>query len=308
MINTLSASPEWIIVDWGTTNFRAFIMSADNTCIERIERKTGLLQVKDRAFEDVLRNNLAQWFDASPNLPVFMAGMIGSKQGWHEADYISTPLSLTSLSDACLRFNTTWGSEVLIVPGVCHSVNESKFDVMRGEEVQLLGLLQLGFDKNCFAILPGTHSKHAQISDGKLHSFSTFMTGEFFALLSEHSILGKNLSEQILSPDVFAKGVIDGQEGNLMHTAFMARTHRLFGQIEESEIHDYISGLLIGKEVADIDDTTYIISNAQLGKRYAIACGILNKVATTISGDDCFIAGMSALREQVLCQTTNHCH
>jgi 2-dehydro-3-deoxygalactonokinase len=302
-MSPLSTAPEWIIVDWGTTNFRAFVMNADNQCIDRIEKKTGLLHVENQDFEQVLRSNLATWFDNFPSLSVFMAGMIGSQHGWHEADYIHTPLALDTLGSSCLHFQTKWGAQVRIVPGICHHFNQDKFDVMRGEEVQILGLTKLGYHKNCFAILPGTHSKHANITDGKLASFSTFMTGEFFALLSEHSILGKNLSEQISSTSAFIKGVFDGCDGNLMHTAFMARTHRLFEQLQESEIHDYLSGVLIGKEVSGIDKTCYVISSEKLGKRYALACDTLNKPATIVNGDDCFIAGMIAIKEQILCHT-----
>lgn len=302
-MNAFSAVPEWIVIDWGTTNFRAFLMDSNNQCLDRIERETGLLNVKDRAFEQVLHTNIKPWLEQNATLPIFMAGMIGSKQGWHEASYIETPVYLETLGDTCLSFETQWGSTVRIVPGVCHHVDKNKFDVMRGEEVQILGLIQLGYQQDCFAILPGTHSKHAHISGRELSSFSTFMTGEFFALLSEHSILGKNLRKQLSSPSAFKKGVHDGCNGNLMNTAFMARTNRLFDQLEESEVHDYLSGLLIGKEVSGIDTTCYVISSEKLGERYAMACQLLDKPATIINGDDCFIAGMTALKEQILCPT-----
>ena len=303
MITFNLSQAEWVIVDWGTTNFRAFLMTSDNQCIDRVECNTGLLNVMDDQFEHTLANNLAKWNITTSRLPVFMAGMVGSKQGWKEAPYMPTPLSLNTLSDACVCFSTEWGSSIYIVPGVSHQVDETKLDVMRGEEVQILGLVQLSFEPNCMVILPGTHSKHAELSHGQLTSFSTFMTGEFYALLSEHSILGRNLSTQIQSQEALIKGIKEGAKGNLMNTAFMARTHRLFQHLQESEVHDYLSGLVIGKEVNDITSTSYVISNSKLGARYALACDVLGKKNQTIDGDKCFIAGMVAIREQVLCQT-----
>lgn len=303
MISLNLSQAKWVIVDWGTTNFRAFLMTKDNECLDRINCNTGLLNIEDDLFEQTLANNLAKWEITNNCLPVFMAGMVGSKQGWKEAPYMETPLTLQNLSDACVSIYTKWGSSVYIIPGVSHKVDTTKLDVMRGEEVQILGLVQLGFESNCMVILPGTHSKHAKLIAGKLMSFSTFMTGEFYALLSEHSILGKNLSTQIQSQEAFIKGVTEGAQGNLMNTAFMARTHRLFQHLQESEVHDYLSGLVIGKEVNDITSTSYVISNSKLGARYALACDVLGKKNQTIDGDKCFVAGMVAIREQVLCQT-----
>ena len=302
-MSSLFSAPEWIIVDWGTTNFRAFVMNTNNQCIDTIEKKTGLLHVENRNFERVLRNNLRSWFDTYPNLPVFMAGMIGSQHGWYEVDYIHTPLKINTIGDACLNLTTSWGSNICIVPGISHHSNQDKFDVMRGEEVQILGLKKITSQQEFFAILPGTHSKHVSISNGKLTSFSTYMTGEFFALLSEHSILGKNLSQQINSTSAFTKGVIDSCDSNLMHSVFMARTHRLFEQLKESEIHDYISGVLIGNEIRDINKTCHVISSEKLGKRYSLACDTLNKPSTIVNGNDCFIAGMIAIKEHILCHT-----
>jgi 2-dehydro-3-deoxygalactonokinase len=279
-------------------------MDGENQCIDKIESKTGLLNITDRQFEKTLSNNLSRWEIEDKKFPVFMAGMVGSKQGWQEAPYVSTPLSLSELSSSCLQFETEWGSEIIMIPGVSHQVDSSKLDVMRGEEVQILGLVQLGYQQDSMVILPGTHSKHAVLEKGKLVSFSTFMTGEFYSLLSEHSILGRNLSEQIQSEEAFIKGVNEGAKGNLMNTAFMARTHRLFEHLKESEVHDYLSGLVIGKEVNDISDTSYVISNSRLAARYSLACNKLNKSNQTVDGDQCFVSGMVAIREQVLCQTT----
>jgi 2-dehydro-3-deoxygalactonokinase len=303
LIELNSSQAEWVIVDWGTTNFRAFLMTADNQCLDRIESKTGLLKIENQQFEQTLANNLSAWDIVNNKYPVFMAGMVGSKQGWQEAPYISTPLSLSELSDSCLRFETQWGSTINIIPGVSHQVDSNKLDVMRGEEVQILGLVQLGYQQDSMVILPGTHSKHAILEQGKLVSFSTFMTGEFYSLLSEHSILGRNLSTQIQSEEAFVKGVQEGAKGNLMNTAFMARTHRLFEHLKESEVHDYLSGLVIGKEVNDISATSYVISNSDLAARYSLACNQLNKSNQTIDGELCFVSGMVAIRKQVLCQT-----
>jgi 2-dehydro-3-deoxygalactonokinase len=304
LIKFTASEAAWVIVDWGTTNFRAFLMTADNQCLDRIESKTGLLNIKNRQFEQTLATSLKPWDIESNPYPIYMAGMVGSKQGWHEAPYLPTPLSLAELSDSCLRFETEWGSEIHIIPGVSHQVDANQLDVMRGEEVQILGLVQLGYQQNSMVILPGTHSKHAHLKQGQLVSFSTFMTGEFYSLLSEHSILGRNLTAQIQSKDAFIKGVHEGAKGNLMNTAFMARTHRLFEHLKESEVHDYLSGLVIGKEVNDISETSYVISNSELALRYSLACDQLNKSNQTIDGERCFISGMIAIRDQVLCQTT----
>jgi 2-dehydro-3-deoxygalactonokinase len=167
---------------------------------------------------------------------------------------------------------------------------------MRGEEVQLFGLAQITSKSSLNAILPGTHSKHARFSENKMTEFSSFMTGELFSVISQHTILGKGLPEQIDSQQAFLRGVREGKTDKLTSTLFAARTHRLFNNLKDTEILDYLSGLLIGNELKSLANVhVYLVGDKGLCNRYKLACGALFIESTYVNGDECFLAGMANL-------------
>ncbi|MGO4745339.1 2-dehydro-3-deoxygalactonokinase [Serratia quinivorans] len=287
----------WIAIDWGTTNFRAFLMCGEQR-LACVSQPCGLLAVEKNRFAETLQALLQPWLAEQGALPLVMAGMVGSQQGWHEVAYITPPCGPNGLAAGALKFTTAWGSPAWIIPGVRGVGLAQQPEVMRGEEVQLLGLARLHPAAQCLAILPGTHSKHVQLNHGEIGHFSTFMTGELFSLLSQHSILGNALPEQQEAPQVFMLGVdTAGTGAPFSHLIFSARTRRLSGEIAPANIHSYLSGLLIGYELQALPthQPLWVVANPALVARYQMAAKRLGLSLNATDGDSCFINGLSQL-------------
>ncbi len=282
----------WIAVDWGTTNFRAFLMNESGVCIEEKSAELGLLSVADKQFAHALKTQLGDWLNQTTN--IYMAGMVGSKQGWIEASYVSLPATLEQFLQDSVAIDQDWASSVKIVAGATCINACGQPDVMRGEEVQLIGLSRIVNQNNFSAILPGTHSKHAVWRQGKLESFTTYMTGELFSLLKKHSILGLNLVQQSFSNPTFRLGVELGYEHSLNNILFSTRTNRLFEKVEEQYVLEYLSGLLIGNELSHLNrgENYYIIGGESLSNKYSMALDYLNYQFEIVSGKVCFLEGM----------------
>lgn len=287
----------WIAIDWGTTNFRAFLMRGEQ-CLSTLSRPCGLLAVEKNRFADTLKTLLQPWLTDQGALPVVMAGMVGSQQGWHEVAYLTQPCGLKSLAAGAMAFTTDWGSPAWIIPGVRGQGLAQQPEVMRGEEVQLLGLARLHPAAQCLAILPGTHSKHVQLNHGEIGRFSTFMTGELFSLLSRHSILSNALPEQWEDARAFMLGANTARTGApFSHLIFSARTRRLSGEIAAENIHSYLSGLLIGYELHALPthQSIWVVATPSLVARYQMAAEPLGLSLRAANGDSCFINGLSQL-------------
>lgn len=294
-------SKHWIAIDWGTTNFRAFLMQ-EGEQLEHINQACGLLSVADGQFAATLHNLLQPWLERHAALPIVMAGMVGSQQGWHEVAYAPLPCDAEDLLSRTLSFTTPWGSPAWIIPGVNGMSQYLQPDVMRGEEVQLLGLAALHPADEQTVLLPGTHSKHVLMKHGQIASFSTFMTGELFSLLCQHSILGRALPQQLESENAFLLGVATAQRGApFSHLIFSARTRRLAGEIPGAEVHSYLSGLLIGYELLALSPglQAWIVGSSSLTTRYQLAANQMGRHLLTANGDDCFIRGLNHLFSQL---------
>lgn len=290
-------SQNYLIIDWGTTNFRAFLMDSNHQLQQKIERPMGLLQVKDGNFADVLQALLSEWLADFTDLPVYMAGMVGSAKGWHNVAYIETPASPERLWHQAFHFQLPWKPKAVIFPGVCDTVQEQEYDVMRGEEIQIFGLAETIQHSQFTAIFPGTHSKHVDVKDGLIQHFSSYLTGEFYSILSQHSLLGKGLTAATeLNQSSFLRGVKEGQSGKLTNRVFLTWTHRLFDNLNEDEALDYLSGVLIGYELSELAvEHAYIVGGHSLSARYQLALNSMNIETQIVNGDDCFLVGMTSL-------------
>jgi 2-dehydro-3-deoxygalactonokinase len=263
-------------LDWGTTSARAYRIDAEGRAIEERSAPLGIQQVRERAFGPALAGLLGDW--AALPVPRLACGMIGSRQGWIEVPYCDTPASPDGLAAGIA---VVPGEDLGIVPGVRTRDADGMPDVMRGEETQILGAVDVQSPR-VYAVLPGTHSKWARVEHGRLTAFMTFMTGEVYAALIEHTILGR-LAEvrasQAFDGESFARGARRGlADGALLHDAFGARTLALEGELAPGGVADWLSGLLIGAEIAaarrfapDLRSAT-IVGSAQLTQRYAAAC------------------------------------
>ena len=290
----------YLIIDWGTTNFRAFAMNSKDICIDKIERPIGLLSIAQGLFAQTLSDIFEEWLGEYTSIPVYMAGMVGSANGWKDAGYVATPANVSNLSHSVIRFALPWGSCAYIVPGVRHVIASLQNDVMRGEEVQVLGLTHLCGAESFTVLLPGTHSKHVEVRQKKIQTLATFMTGEMFSLLTKHSILGKDLPAQQENDEVFKLGISQAKSNkSLLNLLFSARTNRLFEQVSDDSVYDYLSGVLIGHELQKMTSNVYIVGENKLANRYKLACDNLSIKAEIFSGDDCFLAGMKIIKDTI---------
>ena len=174
--------PILIALDWGTTNVRAALLDAVGTVLEERKGDSGVGHLDETGFTARFNELVAGW----PELPAIACGMVGSRQGWHEAAYCELPLDVSQLAARLHRF-TSGGRELAIVPGVMKDTLDQA-DVMRGEETQIAALLAENPDFDGTIVLPGTHSKWARIAKGKLVDFKPYMTGELFAAFAEHRL------------------------------------------------------------------------------------------------------------------------
>ena len=286
------ANPQLIGLDWGTTACRAYLIGADGAVLERAADGPGILKIENGAYRAALTAMTGGW----PVLPVILSGMIGSRQGWREAPYARCPAGAADIVQTLARIAHE-DRKITLVPGLS-TENDGMPDVMRGEETQIFGALALsGLDDGLF-LLPGTHSKWAEVSGGRIVSFRTFMTGEVFGALKEHTILGRLMHEGPLDAESFARGVREGvaleSAGALLNRIFATRTYGLMDKLPSAALSDYLSGLLIGAEVAEAtlhtEHDITIIASPALARRYTDALRLLEH-PSTLAPEDCVAAG-----------------
>jgi 2-dehydro-3-deoxygalactonokinase len=234
-------------IDWGTTSFRAFRMARDGTVRDRRVGPRGIVNVPDNRFADTLREEVGPWLAAGED-HVLLSGMIGSRQGWKEAPYLSCPAGAPEIAGALVEIEFDW-AQVKLVPGLFATDDAGVAEVMRGEETQVFGVLDAmgGSGRAC---LPGTHSKWVRVEDGRIVGFATHMTGETFGALRGHTILGRMMREGPANGAPFDAGVRRAADpGGLLHHIFGARAEVLAGRLAETDAATYLSGILIGHEV-----------------------------------------------------------
>jgi len=267
-------------LDWGTTSFRAFLIDQDGHVLDQKTNENGILAVPNNDFEGVLISAIKVWLDQHPALPIVASGMITSRNGWLETPYLSLPANINDFANALTPLTLSNDIVIHFITGASYENENGVPDIMRGEETQIIGEVEAS-DNEIF-LLPGTHSKWAITQDEKIIGFTSFMTGEVYAVLKEHTILGALMKEcGSLNDDAFLKGVLmqQKQDISILHQIFTARTLALFDKLENEDIADYLSGLLIGEEIksalnqydANKETIIKIIGRGDLAARYARA-------------------------------------
>ncbi|AEF54964.1 2-dehydro-3-deoxygalactonokinase [Marinomonas posidonica] len=276
-------STNFIAVDWGTTNLRAFLMNQQGQIQAQRSSDKGMLKLSSDEFEKVLADLLDDWLESG--LPIYMAGMVGSRGGWQEVPYQACPMPLDELANHLYWLTTSLPNQIAIVPGLQSQGVAGMADVMRGEETQLLGALDwlesqnLSREERVFC-LPGTHCKWVQIEQGQVTGFSTAITGELFARLDDESSLVKGLPHtDELQVQAFQRGLkASRQAGGILHQLFSARSRYVCGELAAHEVRDYLSGIVIGHDVNDTLSalpnkvkSILIIGSKALTERYQMA-------------------------------------
>lgn len=287
----------FIAVDWGTTNRRAYRIDSSGQCADEFEDAKGVLTVAGGDFAPAV----AEIRQRLGDLPLLLAGMIGSNRGWVEAPYVPCPAGIENLAA-----NLAWAEErAAIVPGVCW-LNGDGADVMRGEEVQLLGGIAAGdVPPEGLVCHPGTHNKWVRVEGGRIASFRTVMTGELFNLLKQHSILADLLKGDVADNDAFRAGVRHGlDQDDLTADLFSIRARVLLGVGAGDEAASYASGLLIGSDVRigikkRTEERVVVMGRPDLTALYSAALAVAGRAAIELEGEQSFLAGIARIAEMI---------
>lgn len=321
-----------IALDWGTSSLRAYRIGHHGVVLEQRALSTGIMHLPtvtaeeqqalgDKAgFELAFRQACGDWLAAAPQTPIIACGMIGSTQGWCEAPYLPTPIAINQIGNTLKAIQTSDGLAVHIVPGLIQ--HSTLPNVMRGEETQVIGALAIAAEQrgkhqhqvdDVLIGLPGTHSKwvrvHQHSTEPTIQHFDTFMTGEVYAALCAHTILGRTMQmdaafnfgadtkENAANNMAFLRGLevaqtVAGRAG-VLSTIFSTRTLGLTGALDGSGQREYLSGLLIGHEIAvlraSLEELAHqpqqiiLIGDATLCARYKTALDIYEIKGATVT-------------------------
>lgn len=281
-------------LDWGTTSLRAYLYDADGKVVASRQRPWGIRQLPDGGFASALHAIASGW----PPCTTIAAGMVGSRQGWLEVPYIEVPADAASIAQGRQRVDASNTRELWIVPGLRQN---TPANVMRGEETQIIGALALQPEHRAGArfVLPGTHSKWATVTDGRIVTFDTVMTGEIYALLMKHSMLGAGVASEhapSFHNDAFMAGLRSAKESaaaGAFSRLFSARALMLNGELDPGELPDFLSGLLIGEEFriallrdgGDSSAPLCLIGEPSLCDRYVVAATTFGYAPPHVIGD-----------------------
>ena len=291
---TVPVSPQFddafLAVDWGTTNRRVYRIEAGQVVASERDAR-GVTAVAKDAFPDEVADIRTRFGD----LPMLLAGMVGSTIGWRDVPYVTAPAGIEALARGLGWID----DRTAIVPGLS-VLNGDRADVMRGEEVQLLGAVAAGLvPRDGVLCQPGTHCKWARIEAGVVVDFTTAMTGELFALLRGHGLLSTQLFGTVTPGAAFRAGVETGKRRDLSAALFGIRASKLLGQRDDADAASYASGLLIGSDVAvrlaSGTGDVHILSDPDLGGLYAIAVAANGGTPHVVDSHAAFAAGIIAL-------------
>lgn len=288
----------FIAVDWGTTNRRAYLLDGAGALTDEMEDDRGVLALKPGEFPaavEALRTRLG-------DTPLLLAGMVGSNRGWVEVPYVPAPAGLEDLAAALCWVEP---GRTAIVPGVSYAL-DGRADVMRGEEVQLLGAHAARLVKSDALVChPGTHNKWVWLEGGRIGPFRTVMTGELFNLLREHSILADLLSAPVEPGLAFEAGVRHGfAENDLTAELFSVRARCLLDKADPADAASYASGLLIGSDIriglgAAPSAEVAVLGRPELTGLFAAALAAMGREAREIDGEQAFLAGARRIVEAI---------
>lgn len=289
-------SLEWIAVDWGTTNLRAWLIAKDGTIIGTCRSDLGMARVKPDDFEAALLDLVSDALKEDEAVPVVVCGMAGARQGWKEAPYLAVPCPAPGLRHAVKPAMQDKRLQVHILPGLMQS---EPADVMRGEETQIAGYLAERPNFEGVICLPGTHTKWVEVTGNTITGFKTFMTGEVFGLLSSQSVLRHSVSNDGLDEGAFLSALEATLENpnRVASGLFSIRSKALLNNVAGTTLRSELSGYLLGLELGNVrqdlmNKETVLIGEARLVQLYRIGLKLLGANAISANSEDITLSGL----------------
>lgn len=291
---------DWIAVDWGTSNMRAWAMSASGAMLAEASCDKGMSKLDRDGFEPALMSVVGNWI-AGPTT-VVACGMVGSRQGWVEAPYAKVPCA--TLPTGLVKAPTQNADlNVFVIPGIMQS---DPADVMRGEETQITGFLARNPGWDGVICLPGTHTKWVHVSANEVISFQTFMTGELFNTIATQTVLRHSVAADGWDDAAFAAGVETAmaRPERLAARLFSLRAQSLLHDLQGDSARAHLSGLLIGVELAGakpywLGQQIAVIGGGTLSKHYVDALAAQAATATQVNATAVTLAGLSAAYQRL---------
>lgn len=306
----------YIAIDWGTSRLKAYLccLQPDQNVEILDEASAGGVQKNSNDFANTFLDVTEKWRNEYGHLPVIMGGQIGSSIGWKKSPYVSCPVAPADIVTAMVEFECE-GQTINVVPGLSCTLANGHFDVMRSEEIQVLGWLEASASHRngtYLICLPGTHTKWILVKDGVIQMLKTAMTGELYDLLVHSSILIQSPSD-VFCPDAFdlgAKFTLASPSGSLIHGLFSVRTKQLFSQLDSDAANSYLSGLLIGSDVRaamfaeewDITqvDEAIIIGESHISDLFERVIQKQTDAVRCFHGKQATVLGFAAIRQRHL--------
>lgn len=301
----------YVCVDWGTSRFRAALCEFSGTTNFVRDTLSGPgIKAARHSVEETLFELISAWTREHGQLPILLAGAVGSNIGWRKTPYLACPFRVQDISKHCTTFSAR-GSDIAIVPGLECTNSFGESDMMRGEELQILGWLhaepsrQSGLHVVC---LPGTHTKWVLIEDGRIRKFQTAVTGELYGLMLEHSILLAQNGEKEIASDTEVDAFFDGvaicreTEGSLLHSLFSVRSRLLKQRLNSDAAASYLSGMLIGADVMGAldlfglsPDHVFLVGEPTLCERFSSALHAFGLESEAMDGNSAATQGFSVV-------------
>jgi 2-dehydro-3-deoxygalactonokinase len=294
---------KWIAADWGTTHMRAWAIGDNDNVLAYRESNEGMKDLQQNEFEPVLLRLIENWLDDNKVTTVMSCGMVGAKQGWHETPYLKTPCVPIDHNQLTVAVTNDSRIKVNLVPGV---MQNKPADIMRGEETQIAGFITKNPYFNGVVCLPGTHSKWVRVKDGKITNFKTFMTGELFGVISNHSLIRHSISIKGWNQASFEIGVHEGFQnpGSIASNLFSLRSESIVNDLDRYEARSRLSGLLLGLELNGAqsywkNNNVTLIGSELLSNIYYQGLEILGGQSNLFSLETATLSGLSSAYKEI---------
>ena len=290
----------WVALDWGTSNFRAYLMD-NNNVIDQVSTQEGMKFIDQNEFEKILIKNIDAWNNKFDIKVIIASGMVGAKQGWIEVPYINSPCDIRNLNFKTLKILED--ANIHILSGVSQ-FNPS--DVMRGEETQIAGFLLNNVDFNGSICLPGTHSKWVNMNSYNIQEFTTFLTGELYEIVKKYSILNHSLNTTELDDEIVkssAKLIIENPSF-ISNKLFEIRADNLLKNSNQTSNNSKLVGYLLGIELSGSrtyweDKDLVIIGSSNLNKYYELILNGRSNSIRLFNSSDMALNGLSFYKKSL---------
>ena len=290
----------WVALDWGTSNFRAYLMD-NNNVIDQVSTQEGMKFIDQNEFEKILIKNIDAWNNKFDIKVIIASGMVGAKQGWIEVPYINSPCDIRNVNFKTLKILDD--ANIHILSGVSQ-FNPS--DVMRGEETQIAGFLLNNVDFNGSICLPGTHSKWVNMNSYNIQEFTTFLTGELYEIVKKYSILNHSLNTTELDDEIVkssAKLIIENPSF-ISNKLFEIRADNLLKNSNQTSNNSKLVGYLLGIELSGSrtyweDKDLVIIGSSNLNKYYELILNGRSNSIRLFNSSDMALNGLSFYKKSL---------